>query len=69
MATETSIQIGGMGCTGCVSRVRTVLTRLEGVIKADADQRAGRAAVRFDPGRVTEDCIRERIRAAGYDVA
>ncbi|MGH2695237.1 MAG: heavy-metal-associated domain-containing protein [Actinomycetota bacterium] len=69
MATERSLEVWGMDCTGCENRVKTAVTRLEGVIKADADHRAARVDIRFDHDRVSEDEIKERIRAAGYEVA
>lgn len=69
MATEQEFQITGMDCSGCENRVKTAVGRVEGVIKADADHRTGRVGVRFDEDRVSEDDVKERIRAAGYEVA
>lgn len=68
MATESTIKVTGMDCTGCESRVKTAVSRLEGVIRADADFRSGQVDVRFDSARLSEDDIKERIRAAGYEV-
>lgn len=65
MATEKSLEVRGMDCTGCENRVKTAVTRLEGVIKADPDRTTERVAIRFDHDRVSEDQIKERIRAAG----
>lgn len=67
MATESTIKVTGMDCTGCENRVKTAVSRLEGVIRADADFRRGQVDVRFDPERLSEDDIKERIRAAGYE--
>lgn len=69
MVVGTQVQVRGMDCSGCENRVRTALTRLEGVIKAEADHRSGSVGVRFDEDRVSEDDVKERIRAAGYEVA
>lgn len=69
MATEKTVEVRGMDCTGCENRVKTALTRLEGVIKADADHKEGRVGIRFDPQRITEEEIKERITAAGYEVS
>lgn len=68
MAMEKTLEVRGMDCTGCESRVRTALKRLDGVIKSDADYRTGRVSVRFDEGRVSEDDIKERLRDGGYEV-
>ena len=67
MAVDETLEVEGMDCSGCANRLGTALGRLEGVVKADADHRAGRVAVRFDPERVSEDRIKERIRSAGFD--
>ena len=64
---ERTLKIGGMDCTGCEKRVRTALTRLEGVIKADPDHKAGLVALRYDTDRIAEEDIKERIRDAGYE--
>lgn len=69
MATEKTLDVRGMDCTGCENRVQTALKRLEGVIRADADYRTGRVSVRFDEGRLSEDDVKERLRAGGYQVA
>lgn len=69
MATEKSVDVRGMDCPACENRLRTALTRLEGVIRTDADHRTGRVNVRFDEGRVSEEDLEERILAAGYEVA
>lgn len=69
MATEKTLEVRGMDCTGCEHRVRTALKRLEGLIGADADYRTGRVKVRFDEVRLSEDDITERLRSSGYEVA
>lgn len=68
MAIETTLQVAGMDCSHCASRLGQALERAEGVIKADVDE-AGTATVRYDEGRLSEDDLGERVRAAGFDVA
>lgn len=58
-----------MSCSGCENRVKAALSRIEGVIKTEADHRSGRVDVRADAARVTEEDVKERIRAAGYGIA
>lgn len=68
MAKETTLEITGMDCSHCASRLGEALERVEGVIKAEVDP-AGTATVRFDEERVDEAGLGERVRAAGFDVA
>lgn len=68
MATETTLKVP-MHCRSCENAVRTALQRTEGVIKVAADHRRDEVRLRFDPGRITEEQIRERVRAAGFEPA
>ena len=68
MATETTLEITGMDCSDCASRLGQALERAEGVVKAEVDP-AGTATVRFDEHRIDEAGLAERVRAAGFDVA
>lgn len=66
--TETALKVA-MHCDGCANAVRIALRRTEGVIRVDADHRRDEVRVRFDPARLSEAEIRERIRAAGFEPA
>ncbi len=68
MAMETTLKVSGMDCGHCASRLGEALERAEGVIKAEVDE-AGTATLRYDEGRLSEDDLGERVRAAGFDVA
>jgi copper chaperone CopZ len=67
MAVEKTLEVEGMTCTGCENTLRRSLRRLDGVILANPDHRAGEVTVRFDDARVSEEEIKARIRAAGYE--
>jgi Cu+-exporting ATPase len=65
---ELTIPVTGMTCANCVATVERTLRRTEGVAEASVNYASERATVRFDPARVTEERLRERIVAAGYGV-
>lgn len=67
MTTGTTLNITGMDCNHCASRLGQALQRVEGVIRAEVDP-GGNATVRFDEAKVDEAALRERVRAAGFDV-
>ncbi|HZD23217.1 MAG TPA: heavy-metal-associated domain-containing protein [Acidimicrobiia bacterium] len=69
MATTTTkqFQISGFHCSGCADNLGASLTRLEGVIRADADYDQAMVEVRFDPERVGDDDIHRQIRTAGFE--
>jgi copper chaperone len=63
---QTTIQIDGMSCGHCVSRVQKALSRLEGV---HVDQvEIGSARVTYDPAQASLRGIREAVEDAGYEV-
>ncbi len=58
-----------MHCGGCENAVRTALRPTEGIVRAEADHRRSEVRVRFDPDRVTEEQLRERVQDAGFEPA
>lgn len=66
-ATKKTFAVTGFHCTGCANNLGSALNNLDGVIRARADFEEGYVEVRFDPDRVTEEDVRERIRASGFE--
>ena len=66
------LQVEGMDCGACERRMATVLGRLDGVGRVDADHATGQVRVRFDAGRVNAGALAaraaERIEQAGFAV-
>ncbi len=56
-----------MHCASCENRLEATLRQTEGVIRAEADHRKNEIVLRFDPERISEEQVRERIQAAGFD--
>jgi len=69
--TETErvdLEITGMTCASCVSRVEKELNRLDGV-EASVNLATERAAVRFDPALVAPADLVHAVEATGYGAA
>jgi copper chaperone CopZ len=64
--TRIEITVEGMHCQGCERAVSAALERLAGVRDAHADHLQGRVRVSFEPERVSEQILRERIEEAGF---
>lgn len=62
------LQITGMSCASCATRVEKTLAAVPGVRAADVNLATEEASVRADPG-VRADALATAIRQAGYDVA
>lgn len=64
--TQQVIEIGGMTCGHCMSRVREALSALPGVT---VDRmKVGQATVTFDESATDAATIEQAIEDAGYDV-
>jgi len=70
MASQTTLTlpVAGMDCASCAHHVQAALCALDGVAHADVLVSAERAAVTFDPARVTRDDLVTAITRAGYAV-
>jgi Cu+-exporting ATPase len=65
---ETSLTIQGMDCASCASRVETALMNQHGVLNASINFATDRATIRYVPGAVSMDNLKQAVRDAGYDV-
>ena len=69
MERELLLPITGMTCANCAAAVERTLKKTEGVADASVNFASERASVRFDPTKVHEDALLERIGGAGFGVA
>jgi len=66
---SVTLPIVGMTCANCVATVERNLNKLDGVSFATVNLASERASVEFDPQKLDEEALIERVRRAGYDVA
>ncbi len=62
------LEIGGMTCASCASRIERKLNKLEGV-EASVNYATEEAAVRLDPARVDVHALVAVVEATGYTAA
>jgi len=69
MATTTSktFTVRGFHCSGCSDNLSSALGKLDGVIRARADFEDGQVEVRYDSERVSEQEVKDRISASGFE--
>ncbi|MCI8361195.1 MAG: heavy metal translocating P-type ATPase, partial [Clostridiales bacterium] len=63
---RADLLISGMTCAACSARTEKVLSRLEGVKSAAVNLTTGRAAVEYDPGRLTLHDLTAAVEKAGF---
>ena len=60
------LHVGGMDCTSCATKISTALEKMSGVQEATVNFSTGKLTVAYDPQRVDEPAIRDRVIALGY---
>ena len=65
---ETMLQITGMTCAACSTRVEKGLNKLTGVEAANVNLALENASITYNPEQVSEKEIEKKIQDLGYDV-
>jgi len=65
---KASLVVPEMDCPSCAGKVDKSLGRVDGVVDATLQPTTGRAAVTYDPDRVSEADVIDAIEGAGYEV-
>ncbi len=65
---ETNLQISGMTCAACATRIEKGLNKLEGVTTATVNLALEKSAIKYDPEKLKIEDIEKKIRDLGYEV-
>lgn len=65
---ETTIQISGMTCAACSTRIEKALNRMEGIEQANVNLALEKSSIQYDKEKITEADIEQKIEALGYGV-
>lgn len=65
---ETTVQVTGMTCAACATRIEKGLNRMDGVEKATVNLALEKATIQYEEGTVKPKEIEQKIQALGYDV-
>src|SRR5690625_4922065 len=66
---KLELQLIGMTCAACASRIEKVLQKKSGVIKASVNLAAETASLTYYPDLISEKDIIDSIQKIGYDAA
>ncbi|MEN8700457.1 heavy metal translocating P-type ATPase [Bacillus infantis] len=67
-AKKTQFEISGMTCSACAVRIEKGLKKVEGVENASVNLALEKAAVQFDPEKVKQEDIFQKVENLGYKV-
>lgn len=62
------LNVKGMTCEGCENSIETALTKMNGVVSAEARYNEGIATVSYDSTKVNVELINQAIKEVGYEV-
>lgn len=65
---EASIQITGMTCAACSTRIEKGLNKMEGVEQASVNLALEKSTIQYDPAKLSEADFEKKIEALGYGV-
>ena len=65
---EVKLNIEGMHCTGCSTRLEKVLNNIDGVESAKVSLEEKKADIKYDEAQVNERELKEVIEDAGFKV-
>lgn len=65
---ETNMQITGMTCAACATRIEKGLRKLEGIEEANVNLALERSAIKYDPNITNLETIQNKVRDLGYEV-
>ncbi|MGN7356495.1 heavy metal translocating P-type ATPase [Paenibacillus sp. SAF-054] len=66
---QSTLQITGMTCASCASRIEKGLSKMEGVESANVNFALERASVSYDPDKVNASDLETTIQKLGYGTA
>lgn len=65
---EMTIQVGGMTCAACASRIEKGLKRMDGVNDASVNLALETSNISYQPDKIEAGAIKEKIEKLGYHV-
>lgn len=66
---ETSLQISGMTCAACATRIEKGLNKLDGVEEANVNLALEKSIIKYNPEKISEQDFEKKIQDLGYGVA
>ena len=65
---EVNLQITGMTCAACATRIEKGLNKMDGVETANVNLALEKSSIKYDPSKLSEADFKNKIEALGYGV-
>jgi len=66
---EAKLNVSGLFCADCVSKVQGTLEKTPGVISAHVNLDKNQAVVKYDDSKTNSDALAEAVTQAGFESA
>ncbi|KAB7705547.1 heavy metal translocating P-type ATPase [Bacillus aerolatus] len=66
---EASMQISGMTCAACATRIEKGLNKLDGVEEANVNFALEKTNIKYDPEKTDVKQLKEKVQSLGYEIA
>ncbi len=65
---EATLQISGMTCAACATRIEKGLQKMEGVEEANVNFAIEKTTIKYDPDKTNVSQFKEKVQSLGYNV-
>lgn len=65
---ELTVLDNAIHCSGCESRIETVLKKVPGVVKVKADHKTQKVSLTLDIEKTPPDNVKQKLEFAGYRI-
>lgn len=65
---EANLQITGMTCAACATRIEKGLNKMDGVEQATVNLALEKSSIKYDPAKLSEADFEQKIEALGYAI-
>lgn len=64
---NVNLDVSGMTCSACETKVRDALAAIDGVEVKQVDYKAGKVHCMIDPEKVSTETVVSAVKSAGFD--
>lgn len=68
-ADKSCFEVKGMTCDACEAKIKSAVTKMDGVSTLDVSAETGKATIEFDGKKTSNTKIIETIKKAGFDAS
>lgn len=68
-ADKSCFEVKGMTCEACEAKIKSAVTKMDGVSSLSVSNKTGKASVEFDARKTSQDKILKAIQDTGFEAS